>query len=145
MLPEQVEAFSERFEEVVAESLELQHMTPEVVIDSEIEFSDIKFSFYNILQQMRPFGPGNRVPIFLARGVENTGHSKVVKEKHIRFVLQQGRYHFTGIGFGLAPKFELLSQHRKIDLVFRIDENHWNNNRTLQLHVIDFAPSEHKG
>ena len=142
LLPEQVDSFSAAFEQVVAENLQKEHLSPEVLIDTEINFSDIKFSFYNIIEQMRPYGPGNRTPVFVARGVENTSHSKIVKEKHIRFVVRQGRYHFTGIGFGLAEKFEILQLPGAIDLVFRIDENHWNNSRTLQLTVIDFAPSK---
>jgi len=142
MLPEQVEGFSEAFEQVVADNLLDEHLVPEVVIDSEISFADIKFSFYNIIQQMRPFGPENRTPVFVARNVENTALSKIVKEKHIRFVVRQGRHHFTGIGFGLADKFDILHSSPQIDLVFKIDENHWNNTRTLQLTVVDFAPSQ---
>ena len=142
MLPEQVESFSEAFEQVVADNLLDEHLVPEVVIDSEISFADIKFSFYNIIQQMRPFGPENRTPVFVARNVENTALSKIVKEKHIRFVVRQGRHHFTGIGFGLADKFDILHSSPQIDLVFKIDENHWNNTRTLQLTVVDFAPSQ---
>jgi single-stranded-DNA-specific exonuclease len=142
LLPEMVDPFAQAFEKIVAENLQKEHLSPEVLIDAEINFSDIKFSFYNIIQQMRPYGPENRTPVFIARGVENTGHSKIVKDKHIRFVVRQGRYHFTGIGFGLADKFELLQQPAKIDLVFKIDENHWNNSRTLQLTVIDFAASK---
>lgn len=145
MLPEHVAGFSEAFEQVVADNLTDEHLVPEVSIDAEINFSDIKFSFYNIIQQMRPFGPENRTPVFVARNVENTGLSKIVKEKHIRFVVRQGRHHFTGIGFGLADKFDILQHSPQIDLVFKIDENHWNNSRTLQLTVIDFAASQGAG
>lgn len=139
MCPEKVSGFREAFEQVVAQNLMEEHLVPEILIDSEISFADIKFSLYNIIQQMRPFGPENRTPVFIARGVENTGHSKIVKEKHIRFVVRQGRHHFTGIGFGLADKFAILQDNQQIDLLFKIDENHWNNSKTLQLTVIDFA------
>lgn len=142
LLPDQVAGFKEAFEQVVAARLQLEQLVPEIIIDSEINFSDIKFSFYNIIQQMRPFGPENRTPVFVARNVENTGLSKIVKEKHIRFVVRQGRHHFTGIGFGLADKFDVLQHSPQIDLVFKIDENHWNNSRTLQLTVIDFAAAQ---
>lgn len=142
LLPENVTAFAEKFEAVVAGSITPDMLVPEIVIDSEINFSDITFQFYNIIEQMQPFGPENMTPVFVARGIENTGHSKVVKEKHLRFVLRQGKHHFTGIGFGLADKYELLVATHKIDLVFKVDVNHWNNNKTLQLLVIDFAPSQ---
>ena len=142
MQPDKVDSFREAFEKEVADHLKAEQLVPEVLIDSEISFADINFRFYNIIQQMRPFGPENKMPVFIARKVQNTGLSKIVKEKHIRFVLNQGRHHFTGIGFGLADKFDLLSRHPYIDLVFKIEENHWNNTRTLQLTVLDFAPAK---
>jgi single-stranded-DNA-specific exonuclease len=46
-----------------------------------------------------------------------------------------------GIGFNLATKFHLLQTGAPIDLVFTLEENEWNNRKTLQLKVIDFAPS----
>ena len=46
-----------------------------------------------------------------------------------------------GIGFSLASKFHLLQAGAPIDLVFTLEENEWNNRKTLQLKVIDFALS----
>ena len=60
-------------------------LIPEIVIDAEISFKDIKQSFYDILCQMEPFGPENLRPVFIARNVMDTGYSKIVKEQHIRF------------------------------------------------------------
>ena len=49
----------------------------------------------------------------------------IVKEKHIRFVLQQGNKRLAGIGFNLAHKFPLLNSGKPIDIAFSIDENEW--------------------
>ena len=89
---------------------------------------------------MEPFGPENMRPVFIAKNVSDTGYSKIVKEKHIRFVVKQGEFSFTGIGFNLADKFELLK--KPIDLVFTLDENEWNGNVSLQLKVIDLRSSD---
>ena len=67
---------------------------------------------------MQPFGPGNAQPVFIARGVRDKG-SRIVKENHIRFCLQQGGVQMDGIGFGLAGKFALLQTGMPIDVVFR--------------------------
>ena len=67
-------------------------------------------------------------------------NAKIVKEQHLRFVVKQDKFSFTGIGFNLASKFELLK--KPIDLVFTLDENEWNGNTSLQLKVIDLRSSE---
>lgn len=137
MAADKVEAFCQKFEEVVQATIHPELLIPEITIDAEISFSDIKQSFYDILCQMEPFGPDNMSPTFCARGVQNTAWSKIVKEAHLRFVVKQGVQVLTGIGFNLAHKMPLLQQNKPFDLVFKIDENEWNGEKNLQLKVID--------
>jgi single-stranded-DNA-specific exonuclease len=138
----QVEAFRNKFEEVVASTIPDELLIPEIVIDAEISFIDIKQSFYDILCQMEPFGPENLRPVFIVRKAIDTGWSKIVKEEHIRFSLKQNNVTFTGIGFGMANKFRLLEQKKPVDIVFKIDENEWQGQKSLQLRIIDFRSSE---
>jgi len=140
LLPENVEAFSNKFEEVVSTSIPEHLLVPEIIIDAEISFADLTPNFYNIICQMEPFGPENMRPVFIAKGVQDTGYSKIVKEQHIRFVVKHDKFSFTGIGFNLAPKFPLLQ--KPFDLVFTLDENEWNGNTSLQLKIIDLRCSE---
>lgn len=135
MLPQNVPLFTSLFETVVSNTIPSHLLIPELMIDTEIKFSEITNSLYNIICQMEPFGPENMRPVFVAKNVMDTGYSKIVKEQHIRFVVKQNKFSFTGIGFNLANKFEILQ--RPFDLVFSIEENEWNGNTTLQLKVID--------
>jgi single-stranded-DNA-specific exonuclease len=142
LLPGQVEAFSSKFEEVVAASIHPEHLIPQITIDAEVRFKDLTPSLYNIISQMEPFGPGNVRPVFVARHLSDYGWSKIVKDHHIRFSLQQDNIVFTGIGFNMADKFALLQLKKMVDVVFTLDENDWNNQRHLQLKVIDLQLSE---
>jgi single-stranded-DNA-specific exonuclease len=142
MLPEQVEPFSQKFEEVVAATIEPHLLVPEIIIDAEINFSDINQSFYNIISQMEPFGPGNMRPVFLTRNVMDNGWSKIVKEQHIKFSVQQNGITINGIGFGMSEKLPILQSKMPVDILFTLDENEWNGNKTLQLKVIDLRFSE---
>ena len=137
MLPENVEAFANKFEEVVAASIPNHLLIPEINIDSSISFSELTMPLYNIICQMEPFGPGNMRPVFVATNLIDTGYSKILKELHIRFVVKQNNIRFTGIGFNMADKFHLLASKQPIDIVFTLDENSWNGETTLQLKVID--------
>ena len=142
MEPDKVDAFCQKFEEVVQASIHPELLIPEIVIDAEVSFMDIRQSFYDIISQMEPFGPDNVRPVFVARKVYNTGWSKIVKEHHIRFVLQQDGIKITGIGFNMAEKMPLLLNGKPIDIVFRVEENEWNGEKNLQLKVIDFKQWE---
>lgn len=140
LLPENVAAFANKFEEVVSAIIPEHLLIPEIIIDTAIDFADFNQNFYNIICQMEPFGPENMRPIFVAKNVQDTGYSKIVKELHIRFVVKQDKFSFTGIGFNLAEKFDLLK--KPFDLVFTLDENEWNGAVSLQLKVIDLRSSQ---
>jgi single-stranded-DNA-specific exonuclease len=141
MSTENVDAFCKKFEEVVSNSIHPDLLIPEIAIDAEINFKDISSSYYNIFCQMEPYGPDNLRPVFLTRKVIDIGFSKVVKEKHIRFVLKQNGVTLSGIGFDMADKMSMLTTGQPVDIVYKIEENEWNGQKNLQLKVIDIKPS----
>jgi single-stranded-DNA-specific exonuclease len=141
MYEEKLPDFINSFEKIVSETIDENLLTPEIVIDAELNFTEINTTFLNILNQMEPFGPGNMRPVFISRKVMDTGYTKVVKEQHIRFVLQQHDKIFTGIGFNMADKFELIEKHAPLDVVYTLDWNEWNGEKMIQLKVIDFSLS----
>ncbi len=142
LLPENVPAFSAAFEETVSKTIAPQLLIPEIIIDTPVSFAEITNSFYSIVTQMEPYGPENMRPVFIAKGVTDTGYSKIVKELHVRFVLKQNNITLTGIGFNMAEKFYLLQMQQPLDVVFTIDENEWQGNTTIQLKVIDIRLTE---
>lgn len=141
LLPENVKAFADSFEKEVSALITDDLLIPEIIIDAEINFTDITPSFFSILAQMEPFGPENMRPVFITRKVKDTGFSKIVKEQHIRFVLKQNNITLTGIGFNMADKFPFLQQQEPVDIVFTLDENVWNGETSLQLKMIDLRIS----
>ncbi len=146
LLPEQVDPFSRKFEEIVASTIQPDQLIPVIAVDAEVQFKDLTSALYNILCQMEPFGPDNMKPVFMARNVLDYGWSKIVKEDHIRFTLKQGNKVFNGIGFNMAEKFDLLQINQPLDIVFTLDENEWNGEKNLQLKVIDLrSSSSHDG
>jgi single-stranded-DNA-specific exonuclease len=142
LLAENLESFSLKFEEIVSATIGPDSLFPEIFVDTEIAFKDISTAFHRILCQMEPFGPGNRKPVFIARRVFDNGYSRIVKDQHIRFSLEQEQLRFDGIGFNLADKFHLLQPGKALDILFHLDENEWNNQKSLQLKVLDLRTSE---
>ncbi|MBX9785080.1 MAG: single-stranded-DNA-specific exonuclease RecJ [Chitinophagaceae bacterium] len=136
-----IQLFSDAFETVVASQIPDELLIPEIKIDAEISFADIKPGFYNILQQMEPYGPENMPPVFITRNVTDTGFSKIVKEQHLRLVLKENDIVLTGIFFRAAHYFPVIQQGA-VDVVYTIDENEWNGSVSLQLKVMDIRPAK---
>ena len=140
----QVDAFREKFEKVVTNSIDPQMLIPEIVIDAEIKLDDIRQPFFNILCQMEPFGPENLRPVFITRNVTDTGWSKIVKEDHLKFSVKQNNVTISGIGFNMADKYPLLQEKKPVDIVYKIDENEWQDKKSLQIRVIDVRPASQR-
>jgi single-stranded-DNA-specific exonuclease len=137
LLPENVPALIERFEKVVNERIKDEDLVPELDIDAEMELENVTPTFYSIVQQMAPFGPGNMKPVFVTRDVRDNGWSKIVKEEHIKFSIQKyGRPLMDGIGFRLAKKLPLVKVD-KFDIAYHIEENEYNGSVRLQMMVKD--------
>lgn len=143
MKPENVSAFVNKFEAVVADTIQPHMLVPEIEVDAEIKLKDIKQPFYNILKQFEPFGPVNMRPVFVTRHVYDfRGYSRVVKEQHLRFVIHQhGGITMDGIGFMMADKYPIVQQGA-FDIVYTLDENDYNDKVTLQMKVIDIRAAE---
>ncbi len=143
MKPENVSAFVNKFESVVADTIQPHMLVPEIEVDAEIKLKDIKHPFFNILKQFEPFGPANMRPVFITRHVyDYKGYSRVVKDQHLRFVIHQhGGITMDGIGFMMADKYPFVQQGA-FDIVYTLDENDYNGRVTLQMKVIDIRPAE---
>jgi single-stranded-DNA-specific exonuclease len=143
MHPDSVAAFTDKFEEVVARTIEPSLLIPEIEVDAEINFADIKPAFYNIIRQFEPFGPANMRPVFLTRNVQDfQGNSRVVKEMHLKFVVHQhNRDVIDGIGFGMVDKYDIV-RNGPFDMLYTVEENEFNGVTKLQVKVLDVKPSK---
>jgi single-stranded-DNA-specific exonuclease len=135
MTPENLDKFSDAFEEVVCSS-GLTPADPAIGIEAEISLPDIP-RIYPLLRQFEPFGPGNPRPVFISRRLRDSGDSRLLRDGHIRFdVVEESGNAFGGIGFGLGDKYSLLGKGC-FDLCYSIRENNWRGKTSLQLEVLD--------
>jgi single-stranded-DNA-specific exonuclease len=140
MREENVDAFREKFEAIVSTTIEEKMLTREIEIDAELSLTDITGSFYNILKQFAPFGPGNLSPIFRSSGVRDNGRGRVVGNNHLKLTLtQEGNQPgvYDGIAFQLGHHHPMVEQQEAFDVVYHIEENNFNNRITLQLNIKD--------
>lgn len=136
MLPENLAAFQKRFEEVVSASIPDELLIQAVHIDAELELKQIDGRFFRILNQFAPFGPQNMAPIFVSRNVFVQGKAALVGNNHIKMCIRQKDSTFIeSIGFGLAEFIDRLNSGASFDVCYTIEENVFNNKRSLQLNI----------
>jgi len=141
---ENIEAFKIKFEEVVSSTILEEMLTPEIEIDTEIDFDTIDPKFFRVLKQFAPFGPGNMSPIFIAKNVTHNGSLKLVGTNHLKFEAHQShsKRTFPAIGFGLGALADIITNYKPFDMCFTIEENDWNGSISLQLVVKDIKLSK---
>jgi len=137
---ENLENFKQAFEETVANTIDKELLIPEIAIDCEMPLPEINDKFLRILKQFEPFGPENMTPLFLAKGVMDTGTAQTIgkENEHLKlFVKQNQSQGFPAIGFGLGKKLNLVKNQQPFDMIFSIEENQWNGTTTIQLQIRD--------
>lgn len=140
LLPENVPAFWDRFEAVTQLLLPREALRRVIAVHAEIDFEEITPGFWKILRQFAPFGPGNRSPVFVTRGVSDTGFSRLLKGAHIKLSLRQGKQVFSGIAFQQAEVFPIVAGRRQVDICYTLEENTWDDRTALELMVKDIIP-----
>jgi single-stranded-DNA-specific exonuclease len=139
LLPENYDNFKNKFEEVVERTIDKKLLTPEILIDAEIELSEITPKFFRIIQQMAPFGPLNMKPTFTSTCVRDNGYGKQVgaDKTHLKLNVFQGdnKNNYNAIGFNLGNKMEFVQNN--FDIVYALDENEWNGRKSVQLVLKD--------
>jgi single-stranded-DNA-specific exonuclease len=135
---ENLDAFANKFEEVVNQTIDKEMLIPIQEIDLDIALSVITPKFYRILSQMAPFGPENMRPVFLTKNTPFI-QLRLLKEKHLKFKIPDANGHpaFEVVGFGMAHLYHDLMQAKLIDLCYTIEENHFQGKTTLQLRAKD--------
>lgn len=142
---ENFEAFADRFEQIVKDGMTSHMEVPEIEYDLELSLNKINHKMLNIIQQMAPFGPGNMLPVFKTDNLNSNGSARVLKDKHLKLYFSYNGASLDGIGFGLGHHLPLVSNNRRFNACYSIEENTFNGRTSLQLRLRDIKSAEPAG
>lgn len=145
MKPENLDAFIDKFESVVASRITEEMLIPEVEIDLKLTLNEINFKFIRILKQFAPFGPGNPSPVFQTDGVMDNGNGRLLKNKHLKLTLGHMEYAsnpMPAIGFQLGDYYNHIIKGKPFNICYHIEENEWNNKKEIQINIKDITIGE---
>ena len=108
--------------------------------DAEISSLAFNKDFYTDIKKLEPFGTGNPDPIFLLRGLK-VFKASILNNKHISLVLKSKKgFSIRSISFNSVNNKVgeyLLNYKNDLIILGQINENIWNNKKTLQLTIRD--------
>ena len=108
----------------------------------ESEVSPLAFNqyFYEDIKKLEPFGTGNSVPTFMLRDLRII-KPIVLNNKHISSILKSKTgFSIKSISFNSSNTKigeHLINYKNNINVIGQINENIWNNKKTLQLTIRD--------
>ena len=152
MLQENVPEFSLKFDDIARNSITDEMMRPELIVDSELNLSELSPAYMQKLQMFAPFGFDNYKPIFYAKQVSSKNGLKIVGANHLKFRAQQShpdfpnnqnmKFEIDAIGHNLADKIEYCTNGKKFSIVFNLEEYNYNGHTSIQLRIKDIRPDE---
>ena len=108
--------------------------------ESEISSFAFNQDFYDNIKKLEPFGTGNSVPTFMLKDLRIT-KPIVLNNKHISSILKSKTgFSIKSISFNsIDTKIgeHLMGYKNSIKVIGQINENIWNNKKTLQLTIRD--------
>ncbi len=136
---DQVSAFEKSFLAWADQNITAEQLIPKQLVDGDCSLTTIDSRFLRFLQSLEPHGPGNRRPVFVARGVSAAGQPALVGSTatHLKFRVQHEDAAFDAIGFDMADHYEKLLLNQPLDIAFVVEENQWRGKRRIQLLIKD--------
>jgi single-stranded-DNA-specific exonuclease len=141
---ENVKAFAEAFENEVSRTITDDMLIPVVEVDLEITLDDINEKLVRILNQFAPHGPHNTTPVFVSRGVLDTGFAKVVGNNHLKLELYQPNSQLTkveAIAFNKGDFLNFFKRNIPVDIVYKIKVNEFRGTTSIQLMIEEMKAS----
>ena len=144
---ENLPEFCYRIEKFIEDNIREEMLTPVIMIDARLDFSQITPKFFRILKQFQPFGPGNNAPVFLTENVYDNGNARKVGAdgSHLKLELIQESQPYrsiSAIAFNKSEHFEHIKSGNPIDICYSIVENYYRGIANLQLRIKDLHNRE---
>ena len=140
---DRIEAFRQKFHEVVAARATPADFIPRLEIDAEIELDEMTPRMVRLMKMLGPFGPANHHPVLVSRDLSVIGKPRTIGKgkNHLRFRVKQNGRVMDAIGFGMAHFADQLNDSRdRLDLAYNLEENTFRGETSLQLRIKDIKP-----
>mgnify|MGYP002799398748 FL=1 len=124
-----------------AKTKNIENLEPELLIDEEINSSDIDISGIDKISLLEPFGESNSMPIVLYKNLKIISIRTLSEGKHLKLVLLDGNNYIDAVGFSMGDLAEKYQIGDKVDIVGNISVNRYKDLENVQITLKDMRTS----
>ena len=134
---ENIDELRKRVNEIADYNLSQEDLIENVKVEYELQEGQVDLKLVDDLHLLEPFGMSNPTPRFIMRDLllSNIGFVGAAKQ-HLKLTLQKDHV-YEAIGFNMAYLADDFTRGDKVDVLFQLDENNYNNNRKVQFLLKD--------
>ncbi|MDC0615981.1 single-stranded-DNA-specific exonuclease RecJ [Candidatus Pelagibacter sp.] len=111
-----------------------------LLYDAEVSSLALNIDFYTDIKKLEPFGTGNPTPTFLLKDLKVI-KTEILNNKHVSLILKSKTgFSIKSISFNSINNRVgeyLLNYKNNLNVLGQINENIWNNKKTVQLTIRD--------
>jgi len=124
--------FCERVHQYFEQNTTPEDRAPRIMIDADVDFQELSFSFLDSYDKLKPFGAQNPQPVFMSRGVTLARPPQELKNNHLKLCLshkgeQRDAMFFSGAEAPLPPE--------PWDVCYTVERNIFRGNVSLQITI----------
>jgi single-stranded-DNA-specific exonuclease len=131
----ELDALQERLEEAFTRQVGPEPLKPALQVDAQVQLDDLDAIFYQHLERLRPFGPGNPEPVLACAGVECLT-SRIVGERHLKVQLAQNGCLMEAIAFDMAAAHPLAGN---LEVAFSPRFSYFQGRLQPELRLLDWG------
>ncbi len=137
MRADKIDELRERLNKHARSVLTDEDLVPIIQTDYHLPLKLASHETVEEITRLEPFGPGNPQPVFEAHGAQVVSPPRVLKEKHLKFRVQQASRWLDCVWWGAGHRAADLFPGDRVSLAFTLSENTYNNNTQVQLTLRD--------
>lgn len=143
---ENISEFKRKINEYAKNIMTSEILSRTINYDETIPLYKVSYGFFQKLNELKPFGEGNRAPIFKLDNVSLEGIRLIGKNKdHIMYnVFQEDFFCKNSVWFGADAFFEELKKMKNVDIIFEIKSEIFRGELNTKIFTIDMKPSTKK-
>ncbi|MFA5794406.1 MAG: single-stranded-DNA-specific exonuclease RecJ [Candidatus Brocadiia bacterium] len=112
-----------------------------ILIDSEIELSNINRKLSREIDMLQPFGEGNPEPVLATHNVNLAGQPRLMGRNadHLEFFVKQNNKAFRVVAFGQGQQIDIIESLKDegFSIAYNIRFNDFNGKDDVELHLKD--------